>query len=87
MGNSLAKHRAFLHDEAKPSTSNEIRPIEPVPMKIVTPRRELLYARVCPFCRRFVDALGSIQSRFGEGGRYHDTRQKSVFARSAERPG
>jgi hypothetical protein len=50
MGNSLAKLRAFLHHEAKPSTSNEIRPIERVPMKIVTPRRELLYARLCPFC-------------------------------------
>jgi hypothetical protein len=52
MGNSLAKLRAFLHHEAKRSTSNGIRPIEPVPMKIDKPTRYLLHARLCPFCRK-----------------------------------
>src|SRR6266481_5367741 len=51
--------RSFLDAEAKRPAGNGIGPIERVPMKIVMPRRELLYARLCPFCRK---ARGEIQS-------------------------
>ena len=56
---SLVQLRSFLDAEAKRPAGNGIRPIERVPMKIVMPRRELLYARLCPFCRK---ARGEIQS-------------------------
>jgi hypothetical protein len=53
MGKSLAKLRTFLDAEAKRNaTSNGIRPIERVPLKIVLPLRKLHYARLCPFCRK-----------------------------------
>src|SRR6266481_9280365 len=51
--------RSFLDAEAKRPAGNGIRPIERVPMRIVMPRRELLYARLCPFWRK---ARGEIQS-------------------------
>jgi hypothetical protein len=50
----------FLDAEAKrQAQGNGIRPTEPVPIKIVMPRRQLLYSRLCPFCRK---ARGEIQS-------------------------
>jgi hypothetical protein len=59
MTKSLAKLRAFSDAEDKQNvTGNGSRPIERVPIKIVMPRRELLYARLCPFCRK---ARGKIQ--------------------------
>jgi hypothetical protein len=43
----------FLDAEAKrQAQGNGIRPTEPVPIKIVMPRRQLLYSRLCPFCRK-----------------------------------
>jgi hypothetical protein len=51
--------RSFLDAEAKRPAGNGIRPIGRMAMKIVMPRRELLYARLCPFCRK---ARGEIQS-------------------------
>jgi hypothetical protein len=60
MAKTLAKLRAFLDGEARRNTSsNGIRPTEPVPMKIVKPTRYSLYMRLCPFCRK---ARGKIQS-------------------------
>src|SRR5260221_11859716 len=56
---SLVQLRSFLDAEAKRPAGNGIRPIGRVAMKIVMPRRELLYARLCPFCRK---ARGEIQS-------------------------
>jgi hypothetical protein len=52
MGKSLEKLGAFLDAEAKRITGNGIRPTERVPLKIVWPRRQLHYARLCPFCRK-----------------------------------
>jgi len=52
MAKTMVKLRAFLDAEAKRDAGgNGIKPIERVPIKIVMPRRELLYARLCPFCR------------------------------------
>ncbi len=75
MGTSLEKLRKFLDAEAKRNTRDGIRPIEHVPLKIVWPRRQLHYARLCPFCRK-VFAV-----EFG-----HFPRNNSrVSVRSAER--
>ena len=50
---SLAKLRRFLDEEAKrPAQGDGIRPIEPVPFKIVKPAKQVRYARLCPFCRK-----------------------------------
>ena|SRR5258707_3807029 len=59
MGKSLGKLRKFLDAEAKRSAGNGIKPIERVPLKIVWSRRQLHYARLCPFCRK---ARGKIRS-------------------------
>jgi hypothetical protein len=50
---SLAKLRRFLDEEAKrPAQGDGIRPIEPVPYKIIRPIQQVRYARICPFCRK-----------------------------------
>jgi transcriptional regulator with XRE-family HTH domain len=50
---SLAKLRRFLDGEAKrPLQGDGIRPVEPVPYKIIKPIQEVRYARLCPFCRK-----------------------------------
>jgi transcriptional regulator with XRE-family HTH domain len=50
---SLAKLRRFLDEEAKrPAQGDGIRPIEPVPYKIIRPLQQVRYARLCPFCRK-----------------------------------
>jgi transcriptional regulator with XRE-family HTH domain len=57
---SLAKLRRFLDEEAKLQPQGDgIRPIEPVPYKIIRPIQQVRYARICPFCRR---ARGKIES-------------------------
>ena len=57
---SLAKLRRFLDAEAKrPLQGDGIRPVEPVPYKIIRPLQQVRYARICPFCRK---ARGEIQS-------------------------
>jgi transcriptional regulator with XRE-family HTH domain len=59
-GKSLEKLQAFLDAEAKRrDTGDGIRPIDRVPMRIVWPRRQLRYTRLCPFCRK---ARGEIRS-------------------------
>jgi transcriptional regulator with XRE-family HTH domain len=50
---SLAKLRRFLDNEAKrPAQGDGIRPVEPVPYKIIRPLQQVRYARLCPFCRK-----------------------------------
>jgi transcriptional regulator with XRE-family HTH domain len=50
---SLAKLRRFLDAEAKrPLQGDGIRPVEPVPYKIIRPIQQVRYARLCPFCRK-----------------------------------
>jgi transcriptional regulator with XRE-family HTH domain len=50
---SLAKLLRFLDEEAKrPAQGDGIRPIEPVPYKIIRPLQQVRYARICPFCRK-----------------------------------
>jgi transcriptional regulator with XRE-family HTH domain len=50
---SLAKLRRFLDNEAKRSAQGDgIRPVEPVPYKIIKPIQQVRYARLCPFCRK-----------------------------------
>jgi hypothetical protein len=50
---SLAKLRRFLDSEAKRSAQGDgIRPVEPVPYKIIKPVQQVRYARICPFCRK-----------------------------------
>jgi transcriptional regulator with XRE-family HTH domain len=50
---SLMRLRAFLDAEAKrPLQGDGIRPIEPVPYKIIRPAQQVRYARLCPFCRK-----------------------------------
>jgi transcriptional regulator with XRE-family HTH domain len=50
---SLAKLRRFLDAEAKrPLQGDGIRPVEPVPYKIIKPIQQVRYARLCPFCRK-----------------------------------
>src|SRR6266446_758127 len=50
---SLVRLPAFLDAEAKrPLQGDGIRPIEPVPYKIIRPIQQVRYARLCPFCRK-----------------------------------
>jgi len=50
---SLAKLRRFLDNEAKrPAQGDGIRPVEPVPYKIIRPIQQVRYARICAFCRK-----------------------------------
>jgi transcriptional regulator with XRE-family HTH domain len=50
---SLAKLRRFLDNQAKrPAQGDGIRPVEPVPYKIIRPIQQVRYARICPFCRK-----------------------------------
>jgi transcriptional regulator with XRE-family HTH domain len=50
---SLAKLRRFLDAEAKrPLQGDGIRPVEPVPYKIIKPIQRVRYARLCPFWRK-----------------------------------
>jgi transcriptional regulator with XRE-family HTH domain len=50
---SLAKLRRFLDAEAmRPLQGDGIRPVEPVPYKIIKPIQQVRYARICPFCRK-----------------------------------
>jgi transcriptional regulator with XRE-family HTH domain len=61
---SLAKLRRFLDAEAKrPLQGDGIRPVEPVPYKIIKPIQQVRYARICPFCRK---ARGKIR-KLGAG--------------------
>jgi len=56
---SLMKLRRFLDAEAKrPTQGDGIRPVEPVPYKIIRPIQQVRYARLCPFCR---EARGKIR--------------------------
>src|SRR5258706_7608337 len=56
---SLAKLRRFLDSEVKRSAQGDgIRPVEPVPYKIIKPIQQVRYARLCPFCR---EARGKIR--------------------------
>src|SRR5260370_28347883 len=53
MAKTRVKLRAFLDAEAKRNAGgNGVKRTEPVPMKILKPRRYSLYVRLCPFCRR-----------------------------------
>jgi transcriptional regulator with XRE-family HTH domain len=50
---SLARLRRFLDAEAKrPLQGDGIRPVEPVPYRIIRPIQQVRYARICPFCRK-----------------------------------
>ena len=50
---SLPKLRRFLDNEAKrPAQGDGIRPVEPVPYKIIRPIQQVRYARICAFCRK-----------------------------------
>ena len=67
-GNSLKKLRVFLDAEAKrKDTGDGIRPIERVPMRIVWPRRQLHYARLCPFCRKARGEIRTISRKQFQG--------------------
>jgi hypothetical protein len=50
---SLVRLRAFLDGEAKRALQGDgIRPVEPVPYKVIKPVQQVQYARLCPFCRK-----------------------------------
>jgi hypothetical protein len=78
---SLAKLRRFLDSEAKrPAQGDGIRPIEPVPFKIVRPIQQVRYARICPFCRKTRGKIrklgaGSFQGACTKCGASGPTRQ------------
>jgi transcriptional regulator with XRE-family HTH domain len=50
---SLVRLRAFLDAEAKRALQGDgIRPVEPVPYKVIKTVQQVQYARLCPFCRK-----------------------------------
>jgi len=60
----LSRPRRLRWDEAKRQVQSDgIRPVEPVPYKIIRPIQQVRYARICPFCRK---AWGKIQSIGGK---------------------
>jgi hypothetical protein len=66
MAKTMVKLRAFLDAEAKRNAGgNGIKPIERVPIQIVVPRRELLYARLCG--EKMLEILGILHSDFRHG--------------------
>jgi transcriptional regulator with XRE-family HTH domain len=68
---SLAKLRRFLDNEAKrPAQGDGIRPIEPVPYKIIRPLQQVRYARICPFCRKARGKIRKARRYFVSGWLY-----------------
>jgi transcriptional regulator with XRE-family HTH domain len=65
---SLAKLRRFLDNEAKrPAQGDGIRPVEPVPYKIIRPLQQVRYARLCPFCRKARGKIRKVNAAFFQG--------------------
>jgi transcriptional regulator with XRE-family HTH domain len=65
---SLAKLRRFLDNEAKqPAQGDGIRPVEPVPYKIIRPLQQVRYARLCPFCRKARGKIRKVNAALFQG--------------------
>jgi transcriptional regulator with XRE-family HTH domain len=86
---SLAKLRRFLDSEAKrPAQGDGIRPVEPVPRKIIRPIQQLRYARLCPFCRKARGKIRKLDAasfqgacpKCGASGPKRDNHQEALRA-------
>jgi transcriptional regulator with XRE-family HTH domain len=86
---SLAKLRRFLDNEAeRPAQGDGIRPVEPVPYKIIRPIQQVRYARLRPFCRkerRKIRKLGAASfqgtcSKCGASGPKRESYQEALRA-------
>jgi transcriptional regulator with XRE-family HTH domain len=65
---SLGKLRRFLDKEANRQPQGDgIRPVEPVPYKIIRPIQQVRYARICPFCRKERGKIQSIGAKLFQG--------------------
>jgi hypothetical protein len=65
---SFGKLRRFLDKEANRQPQGDgIRPVEPVPYKIIRPIQQVRYARICPFCRKERGKIQSIGAKLFQG--------------------